>query len=153
MTRGALVGLIHQRSLNSSSSSYDDGSAVTLMSTDVDSLDSVAEIIHETWAQFLEVIVGTTLLARQIGWTCLVPLLIIFRKGLNLSDAKEEKLICDSMLSNERLCSETFADQAKRLECCYSKAYNHDDLTIVFCKKHQNARYGESNCIQAARSP
>ena len=79
MTRGALVGLIHQRSLNRSSFSYDDGSAVTLMSTDVDSLDSVAEMLHETWAQFLEVISGTTLLAWQIGWTCLTPILIIFR--------------------------------------------------------------------------
>lgn len=85
MIRGALVGLIHQRSLNRSSGSYDDGSAVTLMSTDVDSLDTVAEMFHESWAQFLEVIVGTTLLARQIGWTCLVPLLIIFRKVLNPS--------------------------------------------------------------------
>jgi ATP-binding cassette subfamily C (CFTR/MRP) protein 1 len=78
MVRGALIGLIHHRSLNVRSGAYDDGNAVTLMSTDVDSLQDVGEMFHETWAQFLEVVIGTTLLATQIGWLCPIPLIIIF---------------------------------------------------------------------------
>jgi hypothetical protein len=77
MIRGALVGLIHQRSLGVRSGSYEDGKSVTLMSTDVDSLQDIGEMFHETWAQFLEVIIGTSLLATQIGWLCPVPLTII----------------------------------------------------------------------------
>lgn len=82
MIRGALIGLIHHRSLHVQSGSYDDADAVTLMSSDVDNLDSTGEMFHETWAQLLEVIVGTTLLAVQIGWLCIVPLFIIFCKHI-----------------------------------------------------------------------
>ena len=78
LTRGALVGLIHARSLRVESSPTHKEKALTLMSTDVDSVDSSAEMVHETWAQLGEVLVGTTLLARQIGWFALLPLFIIF---------------------------------------------------------------------------
>ncbi|KAJ5689613.1 hypothetical protein N7462_004005 [Penicillium macrosclerotiorum] len=77
MTRGALIGLIHARSLTAEKSPAQDGNALTLMSTDVDSVDTCAEMLHETWAQVVEVIVGTTLLAREIGWFALLPLLIV----------------------------------------------------------------------------
>lgn len=77
MIRGALVGLIYHRSLNIQSAKHDDSNAVALLNTDVDSLESVGEMFHETWAQFLEVVIGTALLARQIGWLCPVPLVII----------------------------------------------------------------------------
>jgi ATP-binding cassette, subfamily C (CFTR/MRP), member 1 len=58
--------------------SYEDGNAVTLMSSDVDDLQSVGEMFHETWAQLLEVVVGTSFLATQIGWLFPVPLIIIY---------------------------------------------------------------------------
>ncbi|PLB52013.1 P-loop containing nucleoside triphosphate hydrolase protein [Aspergillus steynii IBT 23096] len=76
--RGALVGLIHARALNAESSPVTNGKALTLMSADVDSVDTAAEMVHETWAQMGEVLVGTALLARQIGWFVGLPLLIIF---------------------------------------------------------------------------
>jgi ATP-binding cassette subfamily C (CFTR/MRP) protein 1 len=81
MARGALVGLIYQRSLQVRSASYEDGNAVTLMSTDVDNVQDVGEMFHETWAQFLEVVVGTMILATQIGWLFPVPLIIIVCKS------------------------------------------------------------------------
>jgi ATP-binding cassette subfamily C (CFTR/MRP) protein 1 len=59
------------------SGTHDEANALALMSTDVNNLESVGEMIHETWAQFFEVIIGTCLLASQIGWLCLVPYLII----------------------------------------------------------------------------
>lgn len=78
MTRGALVGLIHAKSLRAEISPVEDRKALTLMSTDVDNVSTVAEMFHETWAQVTEVLIGTTLLAREIGWFALLPLIIIF---------------------------------------------------------------------------
>jgi ATP-binding cassette subfamily C (CFTR/MRP) protein 1 len=78
MARAALIGLIHERSLHVRNASYEDGNAVTLMSTDVENLQPVVDMFHDTWAYLLEVIIGTTFLATQIGWLCPVPLVIIF---------------------------------------------------------------------------
>lgn len=80
MTRGSLIGLIYHRSLGVESGKHDDGNAVTLLNSDVESIQSVGQMFHETWAQFLEVLIGTALLAKQIGWLSPVPLFIIFRK-------------------------------------------------------------------------
>ncbi|KAI5194570.1 hypothetical protein E4T39_08584 [Aureobasidium subglaciale] len=78
MTRAALVGLIYDKTISLPSAAYKDHSAVTLMSTDADALGNVSGMFHEAWAQVLEVIVGMILLAQQIGWFCLVPLLLIY---------------------------------------------------------------------------
>lgn len=50
------------------------------MSTDADSLDGIGEMIHETWAQAIEVLVGIGLLANQVGWIWPLPLSLIYRK-------------------------------------------------------------------------
>jgi len=84
MARGALIGLIYQRSLHAQNASYEDGSAVTLMSTDVDNVQDVGEMFHEAWAYLLEVIIGTSLLATQIGWSWPIPLVIIVCECLGL---------------------------------------------------------------------
>jgi ATP-binding cassette subfamily C (CFTR/MRP) protein 1 len=83
MIRGALVGLIYHRSLNVQSNSHDVGSSVSLISTDVGNLETVGEMLHECWAQFLEVIVGTAILASQVGWLFPVPFVIIICSFLN----------------------------------------------------------------------
>ncbi|GIC92891.1 uncharacterized protein Aud_009366 [Aspergillus udagawae] len=51
--------------MKSPSIAYDDGEATTLMSTDADSLDGIAEMVHETWAQVIEVLIGIGLLASE----------------------------------------------------------------------------------------
>ena len=78
MTRATLVELIYEKTLSAPAAAYNDYSATTLMSTDVDALANVSEMFHEAWAQVLEVIVGMILLAQQIGWLCLVPLPMIY---------------------------------------------------------------------------
>ncbi|EWY89932.1 hypothetical protein FOYG_07576 [Fusarium oxysporum NRRL 32931] len=78
MMKGALVGLINNAALRQSSSSYNDGIALTLISTDTESVMSFASMFHETWAHILEVIIGMAMLARQIRWAAPVPLVIIF---------------------------------------------------------------------------
>lgn len=66
--------------MKSPSSPYDNGESTTLMSTDADSLEGIAEMFHETWAQLLEVIVGVILLAGEVGWIWPLPLFLIFRR-------------------------------------------------------------------------
>ncbi|KAG9672583.1 P-loop containing nucleoside triphosphate hydrolase protein, partial [Aureobasidium melanogenum] len=78
MTRATLVELIYEKTLSAPAVAYNDYSAATLMSTDVDALAKTSEMFHEAWAQVLEVIVGMVLLSQQIGWFCLVPLPIIY---------------------------------------------------------------------------
>ncbi|KAH0490116.1 hypothetical protein TgHK011_001599 [Trichoderma gracile] len=78
MIRGAVVGLIHRKSLNHISSNYDDGKAVTLMSTDAENVGQSARFFHETWAQIIEVLIGTAMLAKEVGWIFPVPIVIIF---------------------------------------------------------------------------
>jgi hypothetical protein len=78
MTKSALIGVIHQKMITSPSIAYDDGEATTLMGTDVDGLEGVAEVLHETWAQCLEVAVGVVLLAREVGWIWPLPLVLIY---------------------------------------------------------------------------
>ncbi|KAK0640764.1 P-loop containing nucleoside triphosphate hydrolase protein [Cercophora newfieldiana] len=78
MIRGAVVGLINNKSLSHHSSHYDDGQAVTLMSTDADNVARAASMFHGAWAQAVEVVLGMTMLAREVGWIWPVPLVIIF---------------------------------------------------------------------------
>lgn len=80
MIKSALVGLIHDKTIKSSSIAYDNGESITLMSTDADSLDDIAEMFHETWAQVVEVVIGVCLLAREVGWIWPLPLFLIYRK-------------------------------------------------------------------------
>ncbi|PQE27279.1 ABC transporter protein [Rutstroemia sp. NJR-2017a WRK4] len=68
VTRSALVGLIHNKAMESPGIAYDDGEATTLMSTDADSLDGIAGMVHETWAQVIEVLIGIRLLAIEVGF-------------------------------------------------------------------------------------
>jgi ATP-binding cassette subfamily C (CFTR/MRP) protein 1 len=49
-----------------------------LVSTDVDSLVTTAEMFHETWAQLVEVVIGMILLTRKVGWISPILLLSIF---------------------------------------------------------------------------
>ncbi|KAB8305120.1 hypothetical protein EYC80_004415 [Monilinia laxa] len=67
MTRGALVGLIHAKTMELPSIAYDNGKATTLMSTDADSLDGIAEMVHETWAQVIEVLIVRSHMSRFVA--------------------------------------------------------------------------------------
>ncbi|GJC81629.1 ABC transporter atnG [Colletotrichum liriopes] len=78
MIRSAVVGLINNKSLQQQSSGHDDGRAVTLMSTDAENVCQAASMFHETWAQVVEVVLGMAMLSREVGWACLILLVIIF---------------------------------------------------------------------------
>ena len=80
MFRGAIIGLIYNRTLVLRSDVWDESSAVTLMSTDVDRIADTIDRVHEIWAQLIEVATGIYLLARQLGWVCVVPLVVVICK-------------------------------------------------------------------------
>lgn len=80
MVRGALIGLIHHKSLNLTHARSQGSSALTLITSDIDGVESVGETFHETWARLVEVVTGTALLASHIQWFAFLPLAIIFGK-------------------------------------------------------------------------
>ncbi|KAI1382387.1 ABC transporter [Hypoxylon crocopeplum] len=78
MIRAALVALIHDKIMSSYAETASEGKVLTLASNDVDSLDMVGEMFHETWGQVFEVIIGIIMLSWEVGWVFPVPLVIIF---------------------------------------------------------------------------
>ncbi|KAK5992013.1 ABC multidrug transporter B [Cladobotryum mycophilum] len=77
MFRGASITLIYNHMLLLPVGEYDDSAVVTLMSTDVDNIVFCLSSLNECWARLIEVIVGIVLLARQIGWTSIVPIIVV----------------------------------------------------------------------------
>ncbi|KXJ96142.1 ABC transporter type 1, transmembrane domain-containing protein [Microdochium bolleyi] len=77
-TRCALAALIEDKMMHSWAESSLEGVVLSLISNDIDALDSISELVHETWAQALEVFLGFFLLWREVGWLWPVPLVMIF---------------------------------------------------------------------------
>jgi ATP-binding cassette subfamily C (CFTR/MRP) protein 1 len=74
--RGAMAGLIYRYSLSTNSASKD-LAPVTLMSTDVDTLTNNIYLVLEIWGNTFEVVLGVSLLWRQLGPAAIGPLLIM----------------------------------------------------------------------------
>jgi ATP-binding cassette, subfamily C (CFTR/MRP), member 1 len=106
MSRSAIVGLIHEKIMKSPSIAYGNGEATTLMSTDADSLDGIAEMIHETWAQVIEVLIGIVLLASQVGWLWPLPIFLIYCKCILSKLPSSSFLRLCSMFIYESICCE-----------------------------------------------
>lgn len=115
LLKSSLVGLIHEKTMNTPSISYDNGESTTLMSTDADSLEDIAEMFHETWAQLLEVAIGMVLLAGEVGRIWPLPLVFIFRKRRQYLTPCW-RLTTKSMLSCESVCCEAPSISTKGVE-------------------------------------
>jgi ATP-binding cassette subfamily C (CFTR/MRP) protein 1 len=77
MFRGAAISIIYEQALFAREGSYNKSAAVSLMSTDVDEIAFCLEELNECWSCFIEVVIGVTLLARQLGWVSLMPLFVV----------------------------------------------------------------------------
>lgn len=141
MTRSSLVGLIHDKTMKSPTVSHDNGEATTLMSTDADSLDGVGEMLHEIWAQVIEVIVGVTLLASQVGWIWPLPLFLIYCKYAHHHSLVVAKI--RSMFIYESVCCEEFTAPPKGLEQCNTESYSCYKLYVEHDESCQNAWLSE----------
>jgi len=78
MIRGAAISLIHDRALQMQDGTHDESAAITLMSTDVDRIYLCFTQLNELWAGLIEIVIGIVLLGLQLGWVCVVPLVIVF---------------------------------------------------------------------------
>jgi hypothetical protein len=56
---------------------FDESVAVTLMSNDTGNVAHCWDLFHELWSQVLELCIGMYLLARELGWVCISPLLVV----------------------------------------------------------------------------
>jgi ATP-binding cassette, subfamily C (CFTR/MRP), member 1 len=83
MFRGAAISLIYNRTLAIQNRLYDESAAITLMSTDVDRIARCLEGVNECWARAIEVIVGVVLLALQLGWVCVIPIIVVICRFLS----------------------------------------------------------------------
>jgi ATP-binding cassette, subfamily C (CFTR/MRP), member 1 len=77
MLRGALVGLVFNKSLILRDGVYDESAAVTLMSTDIDRIVASMQNMHEIWARLVEVAIGIWLLSIQLGAVSVIPIIVV----------------------------------------------------------------------------
>lgn len=77
MLRGALVGLIFNKSLILRDGVFDESAAVTLMSTDIDRIAASMQNMHEVWGRLIEVAIGIWLLSIQIGAVSVIPIIVV----------------------------------------------------------------------------
>ncbi|PGH27295.1 hypothetical protein AJ80_01005 [Polytolypa hystricis UAMH7299] len=79
MLRGALVSVIYRKATKLALDTADKSAAVTLMSTDIDSIVLGLQDLHEIWANIIEIGIGMFLLQRKVGIACVfavVPVIV-----------------------------------------------------------------------------
>ena len=81
MFRGATVALVYEHMLVLPVGVYDESAALTLMGTDVDRIVLCIANLNECWARVIEVAVGIALLAMQLGWICVMPVIVVISKS------------------------------------------------------------------------
>lgn len=77
MVRAALVSAIYEKTTSTKLNRANDSAALTLMSTDVESITRGGKFVHEIWANAIEVAIGCWLLENQIGAAFIAPVGII----------------------------------------------------------------------------
>ena len=129
---------------------YDDGQATTLISTDVDGLTGVAEVVHEAWAQVVEVLIGTGLLAGEVGWIWPLPIFFIYRMyvlGTPCSIA-----YISSLFTYESICCKSFTALPEGLEQCKPGPCSFYNLYAKRDESRENARVSRPTCPSDPRT-
>ncbi|CAD0106232.1 unnamed protein product, partial [Aureobasidium uvarum] len=75
MIRGSLSALVYEKTLDLRYTALEDASPVSL-STDVDYIVSISEILHELWASTFEMVIAMYLLGRGSGVGCVAPVVL-----------------------------------------------------------------------------
>lgn len=86
MIRGALVGLIYQKTMTLEASSIAESAPLTLMSTDIDGIISSTRAFHDLWPGAIELGAGLFLLDRKAGHSSFLVLIPGIRTLLLLSN-------------------------------------------------------------------
>jgi ATP-binding cassette, subfamily C (CFTR/MRP), member 1 len=74
--RGSLVTTIYRKTTEISLTALDNSAAVTLMSTDVERIVNGMRLMHEFWANLIQVFIATYLLQRELGVACVAPIAV-----------------------------------------------------------------------------
>lgn len=74
MMRSALVPLIYRKTLHIDSAHASSSTALTLISTDIETITHGIVQMHEIWASLAEVALAAWLLYRQLGGAFGVPI-------------------------------------------------------------------------------
>jgi ATP-binding cassette, subfamily C (CFTR/MRP), member 1 len=82
--RGSLVSIIYSKTVDLSITALDESVAVTLMSSDTQTICNGYEMIHDFWAVPLQLGITIYLLFRQLGIACLAPALISFFSAIGI---------------------------------------------------------------------
>jgi ATP-binding cassette subfamily C (CFTR/MRP) protein 1 len=70
------VTAIYRKTTEISLTALDNSAAVTLMSTDVERIINGLRLMHEFWANLIQVAIATYLLQRELGVACVAPIAV-----------------------------------------------------------------------------
>ncbi|KAF5682935.1 major facilitator family transporter [Fusarium denticulatum] len=73
MARGQLVSILFNKATDISITAADPSAALTLMSADIERIDTGWRTAHDVWANLVEIVIAVYLLGRQLGIACLIP--------------------------------------------------------------------------------
>ncbi|KAF5565087.1 multidrug resistance [Fusarium phyllophilum] len=73
MARGQLVSILFDKATDISITAADPSAALTLMSADIERIDTGWRTAHDVWANLVEIVIAVYLLGRQLGIACLIP--------------------------------------------------------------------------------
>lgn len=74
--RGSLVSMIYTKTTDLSITALNESAAVTLMSSDVETICQGLANVHEIWAVPIELVIALYLLDRQLGVAFFAPALV-----------------------------------------------------------------------------
>jgi hypothetical protein len=80
------VNKVYRKTTEISISALDNSVAITLMSTDVERIVLSMQVIHEIWANILQLGIGIFLLERQLGVACVAPLVVSLGMSIYLQE-------------------------------------------------------------------
>jgi hypothetical protein len=81
--RGSLISLIYGSIFRSGSVLSTDTAPLTLMTVDVDKAMIAFEDIHELWINVVHVGIAVYVLALQMSWACVAPIVVCIGKSLD----------------------------------------------------------------------
>jgi hypothetical protein len=80
------VNKVYRKTTEISISALDNSVAITLMSTDVERIVLSMRVIHEIWANILQLGIGIFLLERQLGVAYVAPLVVSLGMSIYLQE-------------------------------------------------------------------
>lgn len=73
MARGQLISMLYDKATDISITAADPTAALTLMSADIERIDTGWRTAPDVWANLVEIAIAIFLLERQLGVACLIP--------------------------------------------------------------------------------